>query len=198
MNIQTIAEHKVDLDLLPQKANVLDLGCRGFLMADELRRLGHRVFPIDIDNLGRSDYFRVAITDTIGYKEVIKTKDPQATHTATPYFDRNIQSSYSLDNNDLVYGLTLELFSDIVNILFWDLIKIDVEGDERGIIKSLRRPMAKQISVEFHLHTGIYGEKQVDDMVKKLESLGYKIASHEKTSQHGCGLNYWSSLFILQ
>lgn len=196
MRMETIAEHLVDVDLLPEKANILDIGCRGFIFTDEMRRRGYNVFAIDIDHLERSDYFRLAITDRIGYKEVIRTNDPQATHTANAYFDRTLQGFITMNGNSMVYSLVLELFCDIINVPIFDVIKIDVEGDERGIIMGLNHAPAKQLSIEFHLHTGVYGELQVEEMVNKLVSIGYKIASHEKTSQHGMGFNYWSSLFI--
>jgi hypothetical protein len=61
----------------------------------------------------------------------------------------------------------------------------------------MNRPLANQITIEFHLHTGQYGVDAVDSAIEKLKSLGYKILSHELTPQHGAGLNYWSSLFAL-
>ena len=79
---------------------------------------------------------------------------------------------------------------------YWDLIKVDIEGAEYEAIMALTKAIAKQISIEFHLHTGIYQEAQVEEMVAHLEKLGYTTVSHEKTSDHGLPPNYWSSLFI--
>lgn len=182
-NFKTIHEHKVDTDLLPENAIIADIGCRGFLFTDHFRRRGHKVHAVDIDELDRpKDYQRIAITNYHGLIGVQKTRDPQATHTTV--------------GND-VECTTIERFMNYHGIDFFDLIKIDVEGDERAIIKSLTKAPAKQLSIEFHLHLADYYPSDVDEMVKKLESLGYISASHELTNEHGAGLNYWSSLFIL-
>ena len=75
---------------------------------------------------------------------------------------------------------------------------MDVEGAEYDIIMGLDYVPATQLSIEFHLHTGIYQQHEIDQMVDKLKGLGYGVASHEYTSEHGSGFNYWSSLFILK
>lgn len=185
--ITPVAEHLIDLELLSERANILDLGCRGFIFCNEMRRLGHVVYPIDVDLLDgyepSKDYIRVAIT---GEKEqrvgINHSSDPQAT---------------SIIPGDEIWTHTIESFSELAGIEFWDYIKTDVEGSEYEIIMSFTKALSKQFECEFHLHTSIYTEKEVEEMVNKLLSLGYKIASHEKTSQHGMGYNYWSSLFVL-
>lgn len=191
--ITVIAEHSVDLDLLPEKANILDLGCRGFLWTNYFRQLGHNVFTVDPDpevKPGLSDkHYRIAITDYNGIATLIKSNDPQATR---------IEAKMKLGRGpDDVKCSTLASFSKMVGVKFWDLIKIDVEGSEYEIIKSMNNPRAKQLSIEFHLHTGIYGLKEVAEMRDKLESLGYTTVKHDMTKQHGMGLNFWDSLFCL-
>lgn len=188
MNIQTIAEHKVAIDLLPEKANVLDLGCRNFIFCNEMRRLGHTVYPVDVDLLEgytpSKDYLRVAITGKAEQRVGIKrTNDPQAT---------------SIIEGDEIWTHTIESFSELAKVAFWDLIKMDVESSEKEIIMSMDRPMGTQISIEFHCHTGLYGLDTVKILVDKLSSLGYYAASHELTKQHGLGENFWDSLFILK
>lgn len=185
--IKTIAEHTLDFSLLPKKANILDLGCRGFQFADYFRVLGHNVFAVDCDDLNGS-YFKVAISDFNGFTDVYKNRDPQATRITRKHEG---QSSTS------VLAMTLEKFSLNVEVKFWDLIKMDIEGSEKEVIMAMSKPVATQLSIEFHLHTKVYSEKDVRDMEIKLMSLGYKVVKHEKTAAHGCGLNYWDSLFVL-
>lgn len=188
--ITTIAEHSVDLSLLPNNANILDLGCRGFLFADELLRIGHFVICVDCDDLGNDRlYYKTAITSENGLCRVNHSKDPSAT-TVT-------KALLPLAGFD-VQMYTLKTFSEKVGIDFWDLIKMDIEGSEYEVIMPLTEPPAKQLSIEFHLHTKIYGDAQVKEMEDKLLSLGYFPAKHDKTSAHGMGLNYWDSLFILK
>jgi hypothetical protein len=181
--IQKVAEHLVDIDFLPAKATIADIGCRGFIFTNEMRRLGHTVIPVDVDDL-EGNYHRAAISDFDGLCGVIKSNDPQGTK-----IDK-------LGNG--IDCFTLESFSKMFEVAFWDLIKLDVEGSEFEIIMSLQRPLAKQLSIEFHLHTGAYKQHEVDQMTDKLKALGYSIASHEYTNEHGSGYNYWSSLFILK
>jgi hypothetical protein len=181
--IEVIAEHSVDIDLLPEKAKVLDLGCRGFLFTDELRRRGHIVLAVDMDKLDRKDYLQRAIGGELGRVGIKRTSDPQAT---------------CVMQGDEVDCLTLDVIISESKIEMFDLIKMDIEGSEYDVIMSLTKPPAKQLSIEFHLHTPGQGDYQVKLMVNKLEDLGYKAVQHEKTSQHGCGMNYWDTLFILQ
>lgn len=179
----TVAEHTYEETLLPEKANILDLGCRGFLFTDELRRLGHLVYAVDIEPLHPRQNFICAIAGVTGKCSVQKSNDPQATRI-TAGFD--------------IPSYTLKDFSQMVVVPFWDLIKIDIEGSEYEVIMSLTEPPAKQLSIEFHLHTKIYGEKEMREMEAKLSSLGYEAVSHVMTSQHGMGMNYWDSLFLLR
>lgn len=184
----TVAEHTFEETLLPEKANILDLGCRGFLFTNELQRLGHNVYPVDADKLFGS-YYQFAITNFNGYADLYKSNDPAATRL-------NKRHDYQSDSS--VVTMTLQRFSDHVGVKLWDLIKIDIEGSEYEVIMSLTEPPAKQISVEFHCHTGIYGMREVKQMEDKLLSFGYYPAKHDKTQAHGMGFNYWDSLFILQ
>ena len=182
--IQQIAEHLVDTNYLPMRGKILDVGCRNFLFTNEMRRLGHLVVPVDIDDLGNVEYCRAAISDFDGLCGLTKSDDPQGTKID--------KMGTGLD------CYTLESFSQMQGIDFWDIVKLDVEGSEFEIIMTLSRPIAKQFSIEFHLHTGVYKQHEVDQMVDKLRGLGYSVASHEMTSQHGAGENFWSSLFLLK
>lgn len=183
--ITVIAEHSVDLSLLPEKANILDLGCRGFEFAKELTRRGHVVYPVDIDILHDAPmkYYRFGIGQFDGQCSVEHSKDPQATRMV-PGFG--------------IPMFTLAGLAKHVEVEFFDLIKMDIEGSEYEVIMSLTEPPAKQLSIEFHLHTGIYGDAQVKEMEDKLLSLGYFPVKHDKYPAHGLSPNYWDSLWTLK
>jgi len=186
--IEVIHEHSLDTSLLPDGANILDIGCSGFLFTDYFRSLGNNVHALDIQEL-QGEYHKLAITNYSGFADVYECDDKHATRL-NRRFNKQSESS--------IITLTLQSFSNHVGIEFWDLIKMDVEGSEYEIIMSLEQPPAKQLSIEFHLHTGIYGEKEMIEMESKLLSLGYIALKHEKTSEHGAGFNYWDSLFVLK
>lgn len=203
MNIQTIAEHKVDLDLLHEKAKILDVGCRGFQFAKELTRLGHQVYTIDPDPAVLGEHivaytiypemlhrhWSIAIAAENGLCGLRYSSDPQATTI--------IKAHVPLAGFDIP-TYTLSKFSEKVKIPFWDLIKMDIEGSEFEVIMGLDKAPSKQLSIEFHIHTNAYSWGDVERMVQRLFILGYDAVSHEITEQHGCGKNYWSSLFVLK
>lgn len=178
--IETVAEHS--FQPLKPGSKILDLGCRGFLFTDEMRRRGHNVCAVDIDKLERDDYHQIAISDYVGRAGIKKNGDPQAT---------------SIKKGGEVVCMDLEMLCTFTMTPFWDLIKMDVEGSELEIIRSLERAPARQLSIEFHLHTGIYKLESVEAMIARLHSLSYKTVKHDYTSEHGCGYNFWDSLFVL-
>jgi hypothetical protein len=186
--VEVIAEHTVDLSLLEPGDNVLDIGCRGFQFTDILTSKGFNVFAIDIDDLVGHKYIKGAIADFDGVVGIERFQDPQATRIIKdpPPGMPTIQS------------MTLKTFSKNCDIDMWGLIKIDVEGAEYGIVMSLDKAPAKQLSIEFHLHTGVYKMHEVELMVDKLKSLGYEAVQHVYEPRHCAGSNYWDSLFILK
>lgn len=202
VDIQVITEHSVAMNLLPEKAKILDVGCRGFQFAKELARLGHQVYTIDPDPsvLGEHivaytiypemlhRHWRVAIAAENGLCGLKYSSDPQATTISRAYVP--------LAGFDIP-TYTLSRFSEEVKIPFWDLIKMDIEGTEYEVIMSMDKPYCKQLSWEAHLHTGVYNEDKVIEMEEKLHSLGYVPAVHSKTKAHGMGFNFWDSLWVL-
>lgn len=182
--VTVVAEHSVDLDLLPEKANILDLGCRGMQFTDYFRALGHNVCAIDADYLERRDeYMQFAVSDTVGRAGIKKSNDPQAT---------------TICEGSEIMRVNLKFLLNATGIKQFDLIKIDVEGSEYEIIMSLTEPPAKSLSIEFHLHTGVYKESAIKEMEDKLLSFGYYPVKHDKYPAHGCSPNYWDSLWILK
>jgi|SRR6478609_4809354 len=190
--ILTIAEHS----FIPYSfggifpydgANVLDAGCRGFEFAEGMAKLKCKVWCIDADKLEGGPYDMVALSDFIGTGYLVKSDDKQATRIQKqPKTDYEIQCT------------TLKALSVYYDVKFWDLIKLDIEGSEYEVIMSLDKAPAKQLSIEFHLHTGIYGQTEMTMMEDKLKALGYEAIKHDYTSQHGVGFNYWDSLWILK
>lgn len=188
MEIIKVAEHYVAISELRSPANILDLGARDFNFTRYFDARGDYVLPVDIDpSLGNErPYLNYAVSNFNGICGIKRTADAQATRMT-----RTI--SGNIENAECV---TLERLLEITTVPYFDLIKMDIEGAEYEVIMSLTKAPAKQISCEFHIHTGAYSQPDVAIMVAKLHSLGYKTVTHELTNQHGAGLNFWSSLFI--
>ena len=76
----------------------------------------------------------------------------------------------------------------------WDLIKMDIEGEEIKVLRSLQHPYCKQISVEFHAHCG-QTKQELDELLDWL-STWYDIHNRVWEERHGAGFNYWDVLLI--
>ncbi len=213
-DITLIGEHSVCLDLIQKNGYVLDAGCRGFDITNFFEH--HEKHPVvincDIDDLPGSTheliegdgeqvislnsyitrkrelpfYFKCGIANYNGYCQVRKTHDPQG-----HYLDETLTS------HEQVRVLTTEAMRKVLGIRMWDLIKLDIEGSEYGIL-DYPGPIAKQVSVEFHEHTdrGI-GKQKLDELLDHLEKW-YTIYNRNWESRHGAGFNYWDVLLIVK
>jgi hypothetical protein len=189
MNIQTIAEHSVDLDLL-SGGICIDAGCRGFQFSLAMRDLGLHVAAFDLEDMESPEgirFFKKALSNESGVGNYKDTKDAQAKHLIAsdgiPCGIWGLNEFYKcllLDDNEYV-----------------DILKLDIEGSEYYILSDPNfQPIPKQISIEFHMHAhrklhDQYYEACMSNLLKH-----YEPAQHELTQAHGCGLNYWDSLFV--
>ena len=186
--IETIAEHSLIPSLLPEKGFIIDAGCRNFQFRDAMKAMGHKVYAIDCDLLDDpcEEYYRFALSNKNGFANISRTNDPQATSITT------------VDTGEVIECMTLEAFSQIRGPLHgrWDLIKLDIEGSEYEVIMAMEKAITRQLSVEFHMHTGVYDMKELEEMENHLHDLGYEFIQHKLSAQHGLGENYWDSLFL--
>jgi len=178
--LKTIHEHTLNENILPENANILDLGCRDFRFTNTFRDMNYNVYPVDIDVFEGEDYWRIGISDSDGKCSVNYTNDPQGT---------------SIREGDDILMMTIETFSRHVGVDRWDLIKMDVEGSEMGILKSANHPISSQISVEFHAHSTSQTKEQIDECLDYL-SQWYNIHNRKWEPNHGSGYNYWDVLLI--
>lgn len=188
--ITVIAEHSVCLDLLPPKSRILDAGCRGFDFTDYFRDRGHIVCAIDIDDLGfgQTRYLRAGLSTINGKAQVSGHKDPQARQIINP----QRSGDFVHLAEDEVYIFT---FAQLKNGKEFDLVKLDIEGEEVPILEQNHHPMAKQVSVEFHAHCTLYTRARLDALLDSLEQF-YTIHNRVWESRHGAGFNYWDVLLI--
>lgn len=181
MNLIEIDDHLVDIDLLPEKAIILDGGCRGFKFTDYFTDLGHTVYSVDIDELVDNKYIRCALSHESGTCAVVHTHDPQAKH---------------IKEGDEIFKYTIDDFKKRYEIPYFDLVKLDIEGAEFDILKTAQHPMAKSLSIEFHAHCDSRQTKQaLDELITHL-SQWYTVHNQVWESRYGCVENYWSILFI--
>lgn len=197
-NLQCIAEHTVDLSLINRESKVLDLGCRAFSWSKAMLEYVDKVYCVDADNSVKSyderlPVMSVAVSDTNDKKmQFIKFGNGTGN-----YLHRGTNPKPSKATEQVVTTLTLPA---IINAAFGDgmadLIKMDIEGEEIPVLLSLKKPPARQISAEFHMHTGT-SEAQILEVIGHL-SQWYDLTFLDKSEKHGCGMNYWDVLFILK
>ncbi len=197
INIITIDEHSVCLELLSPVAAILDAGCAGFGFTNALSELGHKVLACDIQDFGEENkhkYARMGLYFHAGKARVTQDEDVQARRvTDITLFDKNKPAPKIKE--DEIYLTTIGGCAQFMGVEKFDLIKLDIEGAEFPILQNAVHPIAKQVSVEFHCHTGRQSKEQVDKLLLYL-SKWYNIYNQVWEQRHGCSENYWDILLI--
>jgi hypothetical protein len=104
------------------------------------------------------------------------------------YYDRSVDSdAYSLLEKQLLNKrLTKVRVESIVNIFSSfdkvDLVKIDIEGTELNILRSLDRIQVEHVN---EIVIEIHKKNELDEAVFILDRLGFHVQNHEK---------HWSAL----
>ncbi len=99
-----------------------------------------------------------------------------------------------------IIGLSVLEIGKLFDVDVWDVVKLDCEGAEYGVLLDWPGPIANQITVEFHEHTGA-NEKGIEMYQRILRHLKqwYRVIQHETSQEHGIKTpNYWDSLFVLK
>lgn len=152
------AEHTVDVDLLPVSPVVLDVGCRGFEFDFELLKLRPtaKIIALDpdpkirvVNNDDRIVFHQMAVTE-LDDEDVVEWQGP-----GEGGFIANSKSGYGWPVNDVsnfavVRNVTIRQLMEMHGITHWDLVKLDCEGSEFGILENWPGPIATQLSIEFH------------------------------------------------
>lgn len=187
MQLATIHEHTVDLDLLTGNV-VIDAGCLGFEFSEAMAERGMYVLAFDVQPFDQHEsnkikYTRAAVGNFFGkvnYK--YNERDPQATCLSV--------DGVEVDSVDI-----FQCHAD-----HW---KLDIEGAEYTVLTDgrLSAPIStihlpKQITVEFHEHCQPIAHSMYFEQCMQNLSHNYVPVQHERTAQHGAGFNYWDSLFI--
>jgi FkbM family methyltransferase len=200
MNVVTIAEHSIDLSQINRSSKVLDLGCRAFTWSKAMLEYVDEVYCVDADpDIIRNkpsgngyNLFLGAVNDVGGLNMMLHRSGNGTGNYVIPYSSTVRRAG----DYSPIKSFTLKEISDCYKVEMWDVIKMDIESSEIPVLLSLTEPPAKQLSVEFHQHTGTSFQK-VNEVVNHLLSIGYGVVQHEATAQHGAGLNFWDSLFII-
>lgn len=198
MNLTVIDNHSVALDLLI-KGPVLDAGCRGFTFMRYFSDLGHSVIGLDPGPdivVPKELLDRPAWNYFYPYALVGPGHPPRAMLRMTDDAEARYVTPAGKENDPWIQCITLDDVTKQLNISQWDLIKLNVEGSEYDILAGIRGPVARQIVVSFHEHTGQKrGDAEIQRIIEHL-SKWYKPLRHVRDERYCAGPNWWDSVFI--
>lgn len=197
MNIQVIHEHSVAVDLLTHNSMVLDCGCRNFGWSKEMLNYVDRVHCWDADkDIVTPDENRLPFFwGAIGSASLLGVQFAKFGNGTGNF----ILEHESVSDNwvvDTVPMFSLDAVASAFQVSEFDLIKLDIEGMEYGVLSTLKHPIAKQITFELHEHTE---KKKGKDYVEKLfEHLGqwYNFSYIDYSKKHGLCENWWDVLIV--
>lgn len=207
MNLQSIASHTVDLDLLPTAPTVLDVGCRWFDFSKQILELRPQARIVALDpapdvydewkHTGGENERRIRFWP-YGLTETNKTGRRRMAHFSTGEGDFLTDAeSYHDAVFHTVSCIDMQTITKAFEIPHWDLVKLDCEGSEFGILENWPGAVATQISVEFHDwdKPAYKSVSYYDSLWRKLP--WYRTVQHDLTKQ-GDGVGHWDSLLVLR
>jgi FkbM family methyltransferase len=184
-----IGGHTFDETILKDGV-IIDIGCRDFTFADYFE--GKAVYCVDVDSKvfegvnKPHTLLNLAISDKTGesgYYEngegtCLKDIDPDQGHPFKPCKTITMEDLYKITGENV------------------DILKLDCEGAEYIILGETFKPIPKQISVEMHHHcVPDLHNKHYQSIVERL-SKDYTMHNDVWEQRHGCGYNFWDTLFI--
>lgn len=194
MEFRTVGGHTFCPELLKDGV-IIDVGARGFEFANYFIS-DKKVYCIDpdikvFDPLTMNTYSNrvdmcLAISDKAGESSYYENGEATCLKDIDPDKSHPFKPCKTITMDDL-YKITGE------NV---DILKLDCEGAEYIILGETFKPIPKQISVEFHNHC--VPEMHAANYQKIIERLSKDYTMHNDVweQRHGCGYNFWDTLFI--
>lgn len=204
MNLITLASHTIDLDLLPDVPTVLDVGCRGFDFGEAVRKHRPLAWIVAIDP---SPEVRLPAGGLGIFQNLALVGKPR--HMALLAMHSTGEGNCICEDDVPWYAeaaavkcTTIQKLMDDHGVKHWDLVKLDCEGSEFGILEHWPGPIAGQISVEFHDWTGPWEGYVKGDYYERLLAgplKDYEVVSHElKKVGSPEAWGHWDSLLRLR
>jgi len=200
--VRLAGDHSIDVGLLPEKPVVLDVGCRGFDFARNILELRPEALVICMDpdpaiqdpNIPGIEYIQKALTaDDVPLRKYAAFSSGEANFItdADSYYDAKIQYVKCITIEALMRGLGIE---------YLDLVKLDCENSEFGILESWPGRIAGQLSIEFHdFQNRNRWDNAYFDQLFSGPLRDYEVVQHELTPVGpDQTLSHWDSLLVLK
>lgn len=172
-----ISDHSLWESGIRRGAVVVDLGANRGAFSHAMLERGCKVIAVEpspatfatILEHPRLEKFNIAIGDTPGVLPLHISDNPEATSLAV-----QPKANY-VDTIDITVE-TLPDFCARVGVENIDILKIDIEGAEIGVLSTLPESfLAKvgQVTVEFHAFTGVSTNAEVDAVISRMRQMGF-------------------------
>lgn len=170
--------HIIHEELVSDGGWSLDVGCRGFQIAEHFPNQTFICLDpdknIEYPDLDNVIYLRSGIGVKSGKKYYCNWSFGTGNYTIAAPKDapHYAEDTYQID----IIGL--EDLMSMYKVSMFDILKIDIEGDEYELLSSINKPVAKQITVEFHdflgrcPYPGYYSDLLAGDFGKYYEVSG--------------------------
>ena len=179
--IATIKGHNIITKYLTGDSMILDLGANKGVFANEINRLtGAKVVSIEpfkenfdlIPQKGNIKKMNVAVSDQAKQYYLLINENSESNSLT------HIKPQSGLFS--IVEGLTFQQILDSNKLSIIDLVKMDIEGAEIGVIKSIDPEVLKdikQITIEFHdfIKGGSVSRRDVLDICNILKAAGFSM-----------------------
>lgn len=204
MNLQALATHTIDVDLLPEAPVVLDVGCRWFDFTKAILALRPKARVIALDPSSDVRWEMDLPLFQVQLFHMAMVGDNRFSSNFAEGIAGDGGGNFCLDaalHGD--YKIRTVLCTNVQKLMAahlvkrFDVVKLDCEGSEFGILENWPGPVATQISVEFHDwdKPQYKAETYFDALWRKLP--WYKVLQHELSKQ-GTGVGHWDSLLVLE
>ena len=185
IRIDRIRGHSFIADWLGADCLIIDLGMnRGDFAREIQQKYGSRVLGVEANP---------ALISAISHRDRLEVLNYAVGVSAgSVAFHINIHNSemsslLSLRQDDrevVVPGITLAELFGIGGVTDVSLLKVDIEGAEIGLLQSAPLEVllkARQISVEFHVFMGKGTSRDVAEIIKRMERIGFFALDFSRT-----------------
>lgn len=195
-----LSSHTIDETILPTSPTILDVGCRNFGFTNAIKSLRPQalVYAMDPDPI-----IQQPSTSGVVYYQLALVHDTRVISGYASYstgegnFLTDLKAYY--DAKMLTVPCTnISTFMKNVGIKHWDVIKLDCEGSEYGILENWPGPIATQITVEFHDYNqrDKYNDAYYAGLFGKL-SKWYEVRQHPLTPVNG-HYGHWDTVLVMK